>query len=171
MSELALTLLRFGFLALLWIFVIFTVIVLRRDLRAPRDSSVAKALTAPGVPPVQVSAVIGTEGRSWRRSNRKVAKGQATKLVVVEGELAGTVVPLDQAPVTIGRAADATLVLEDDYVSSRHTRLFLSDGHWLVEDLDSTNGTWIGKTRITTATVVPLGEQLRIGRTIIELRK
>lgn len=166
MSELALTLLRFGFLALLWVFVIATVIVLRRDLRAPRD--LGHALPTPsGAAAVTAEA---TE-RSWRRRSQKVPKGQATKLVVIEGELAGTVIPLDQAPITVGRAADATLVLEDDYVSSRHTRLFLSEGRWLVEDLDSTNGTWIGKTRITAATEVPLGEPLRIGRTIIELRK
>lgn len=161
MSELALTLLRFGFLALLWVFVIATVIVLRRDLRAPRDVGTAAS----------VAVATGPAQRGWRRRDSKTTRGQATRLVVVEGELAGTVVPLGQAPVTIGRAADATLVLEDDYVSSRHSRLFLSDGRWLVEDLDSTNGTWIGKTRVTAATEVPLGEPVRIGRTTIELRK
>jgi hypothetical protein len=161
-SELALTLLRFGFLTLLWIFVLTTVFVLRRDLRAPREAG-------PGA--AKVVAPTTAKERRWRRTEAKVPRGQATKLVVVEGELAGTVIPLAQAPVTIGRAADATLVLEDDYVSSRHTRLFLSEGQWVVEDLDSTNGTWIDKTRLTAATVLPLGQQLRIGRTVLELRK
>lgn len=163
MSELALTLLRFAFLALLWLFVIATVLVLRRDLRAPREAGTAASVA------IGATAVPVATGRKWRRP--KPAKGQASRLVVVEGELAGTEIPLDQAPVTIGRAPDATLVLEDDYVSSRHSRLFLSDGRWLVEDLDSTNGTWIGKTRITAATEVPIGEPLRIGRTTIELRR
>lgn len=163
MSELALTLLRFAFLALLWVFVIATVLVLRRDLRAPRELGTAGSITlGSGAAPV-------APGRKWRRP--KQAKGHASRLVVIEGELVGTEIPLGQAPVTIGRAPDATLVLDDDYVSSRHSRLFLSDGRWLVEDLDSTNGTWIGRTRITAATEVPLGEPLRIGRTTIELRK
>ena len=163
MSELALTLLRFAFLALLWVFVVATVLVLRRDLRAPREVGTAGSISLGSARPMTA------EARRWRRP--KTPKGQAGRLVVVEGELAGTEIPLDQAPVTIGRAPDATLVLDDDYVSSRHSRLFLSDGRWLVEDLDSTNGTWIGKMRITAATEVPIGEPIRIGRTTIELHK
>jgi len=89
---------------------------------------------------------------------------------VVEGSLAGTVVPLGATPVTIGRSQDCTVVLEDDYASSHHTRLSPHDGAWVVEDLGSTNGTWLDRTRVTTPTVLPIGQQLRVGRTVIELR-
>ncbi len=160
MSELALTLLRFGFLLLLWAFVLFIVSALRRDLAAPPDAPLAGTRTAAPVP---------APARATRRERVK-AKNTPRKLVVVEGGLSGTVVPLTSAPVTIGRAADSTLALTDDYASSHHARLYPHEGTWVVEDLGSTNGTWIDRTRLTGPTVLGIGQPLRIGRTVIELR-
>ena len=54
--------------------------------------------------------------------------------------------PLGSAPITIGRAPDSTLVIDDEYASARHARLFQHEGQWVAEDLGSTNGTWISKT-------------------------
>lgn len=154
MSELALTLLRFGFLALLWFFVLITVSVLRRDLLAPSPAEVAG----------------GTSNKPPRRPPRQ-ARSRARNLVVTHGSLEGTVLPLGTAPVTIGRASDNTLVVDDDYASSHHARIYPSEGRWIVEDGGSTNGTWIDRTRITGPTLLELGSPLRIGRTILELRK
>lgn len=156
MSELALTLLRFGFLLLLWLFVFFVISALRRDLIAPSDTPIAGTSV---VPPATDS------GRKRR------GKAGVSKLLVVEGSLAGTVVPLGSTQVTIGRAADCSLVLDDDYASSHHTRLYPHEGTWVVEDLGSTNGTWIDRTRVTGPTVIAPGQPLRVGRTVIELRK
>ena len=153
MSELALTLLRFGFLALLWFFVLLTISVLRRDLAAPSNTAVASGSTQ--VP---------------RRSPRQ-GRARPRNLVVTHGSLQGTVLPLGSAPVTIGRAADCTLVVDDDYASSHHAKLYQTEGRWIVEDTGSTNGTWIDRTRITGPTLLELGSPLRIGRTIFELRK
>ena len=97
--------------------------------------------------------------------------GTPRKLTVVEGELAGTVVPLGTSPITVGRASDSTLVLEDDYASSRHARFFPSDGQWIVEDLGSTNGTWIDRTRLTGPTVLRVGAKVRVGRTTLQLQR
>lgn len=70
------------------------------------------------------------------------------------------------------RAHDSTIVLDDDYASSRHARIYPDrDGQWIVEDLGSTNGTYLDRTRLTTATPIPLGAPIRIGKTVIELRK
>ena len=91
--------------------------------------------------------------------------------MVTEGSLVGTVIPLGTSSVTVGRAADSTLVLDDDYASSHHVRLYPHEGTWVVEDLGSTNGTWIDRTRVTGPTVLAMGQSLRIGRTVIELRK
>ncbi|MEI8083934.1 MAG: FHA domain-containing protein, partial [Actinomycetes bacterium] len=99
-----------------------------------------------------------------------VAAG-ARNLVVVDGSLKGTVLPLGTSTVTIGRAPDCTLVVDDDYASSHHARLYQSEGHWIIEDTGSTNGTWIERTRITGPTLIELGMPLRIGRTVFELRK
>jgi pSer/pThr/pTyr-binding forkhead associated (FHA) protein len=93
------------------------------------------------------------------------------KLAVIEGELSGTVIPLGNSPITVGRAADSTLVLKDDYASSRHARFFPSDGQWIVEDLGSTNGTWIDRTRITGPTVLRVGAKVRVGRTTLQLQR
>ena len=161
MSELALTLVRLGFLILLWVFVLMTVFVLRRDLRQPADAR-----------------PVGREGRPARATKPprppKVAKQQkvkGSKLVVIEGPLLGTIIPLESAQITIGRAPDSTLVIDDDYASSRHARVYPSEGSWVVEDLGSTNGTWIDRTRITSPTVLPVGAPLRVGRTTLQIQR
>ena len=161
MSELALTLVRLGFLTLLWTFVLVTVLALRRDLKAPADARPAsrerRAARAPRPPkPPKVA---------------KQQKVKGSKLVVIEGPLNGTIVPLGDVQITIGRAPDSTLVIDDDYASSRHARIYPSEGAWVVEDLGSTNGTWIDRTRITTPTVLPVGAPLRVGRTTLQIQK
>lgn len=157
MSALALTLLRFGFLLLLWAFVLFTVSALRKDLSAPQDAPLRGTRTVPQ--------------EQSRKPRQAKAKATARRLVVTEGSLVGTVIPLGTSSVTVGRAADSTLVLDDDYASSHHVRLYPHEGTWVVEDLGSTNGTWIDRTRVTGPTVLAMGQSLRIGRTVIELRK
>ena len=161
MSELALTLIRLGFLTLLWAFVLVTVLVLRRDLRMPAEARPVGRSGRPGRAPKPAK----------RPKGPKATKGKATKLVVIEGPLLGTVIPLTDTQVTIGRAPDSTLVIDDDYASSRHARIYLAEGTWIVEDLGSTNGTWIDRTRITTPTVLPVGAPLRVGRTTLQVQK
>jgi pSer/pThr/pTyr-binding forkhead associated (FHA) protein len=158
MSELGLTFARLAFLALLWGFVLLTVLVLRRDLRQPAQARPAGKLQRAPRPP-----------KPTRPSAQGKVKG--TKLLVVEGPLKGTVIPLNLGQVTIGRAPDSTLVIDDDYASSRHARVYPSEGTWVIEDLGSTNGTWIDRARITNPTVLPVGTPVRIGRTTLELRK
>ena len=157
MSELALTLVRLAFLGLLWLFVLLTVLVLRKDLRQPAE---ARPTGRPRQPKAPKPAKVARQ-----------AKVRGTKLVVTEGPLTGTVIPLNTAQVTIGRAPDSTVVIEDDYASSRHARVYPSEGAWVVEDLGSTNGTWIDRTRITTPTVLPVGVPLRVGRTTLQLQR
>jgi pSer/pThr/pTyr-binding forkhead associated (FHA) protein len=72
--------------------------------------------------------------------------------------------------VLIGRADDSTLVLTDDYASTRHARLSQRGAEWYVEDLGSTNGTYLDRAKVTTAVRVPMGTPVRIGKTVIELR-
>ncbi len=93
------------------------------------------------------------------------------QLLVTAGALAGTSLGLTDQQITIGRADDATLVLSDDYASTRHARLFPQDGQWLVEDLGSTNGTYLDRQKVTQPTPVPIGVPIRIGKTVLELRR
>jgi pSer/pThr/pTyr-binding forkhead associated (FHA) protein len=154
-SELTLTVLRLGFIAVLWVFVLAVAGVMRADLFGQRVSQRAKPPKASAPKPVAP----------------KAKRGTARTLVVVEGALAGTPIALADQPVTIGRAPDSTLVLDDDYVSSRHARLMPQQGRWLIEDMGSTNGTYLDRSRVSVPTVVPLGTPIRIGKTVLELRK
>jgi pSer/pThr/pTyr-binding forkhead associated (FHA) protein len=106
-----------------------------------------------------------------RQPPRPKARTQARKLVVTQGSLAGTSMPLGSTPITIGRADDSTLVLTDDYISSRHARLMPGQSSWLVEDLGSTNGTYLERQKVSRPTPVPIGSQIRVGKTVLELRR
>ncbi|MGW8062178.1 antibiotic biosynthesis regulator FhaB [Streptomyces ziwulingensis] len=172
MSELTLTVMRLGFLAVLWLFVIVAVQVIRSDLfgtrvtqRGARREAARpqQAATRQGqAPPPQRQQQSGGRGR----------RGAPTKLVVTEGTLTGTTVALQGQTITLGRAHDSTIVLDDDYASSRHARIYPDqNGQWIVEDLGSTNGTYLDRSRLTTPTPVALGAPIRIGKTVIELRK
>ena len=91
-------------------------------------------------------------------------------LVVTQGALAGTRITLADQPVMLGRADNSTLVIEDDYASNQHARLTPHGTDWFLEDLGSTNGTYLDRTRVTTPVKVPAGTPIRIGKTVIELR-
>jgi hypothetical protein len=157
-EELVLTVARIGFLVLLWIFVFTVVGVIRRDLFA-------------GVRSRLVAAPRGIGAAAPGAAAAKVRKGRAAhQLVVTAGALAGTRITLGEQPITIGRAEDSTLVITDDYASARHARLVPRSGQWLLEDLGSTNGTYLDRTKVNGPTPVPLGVPIRIGRTALELR-
>ncbi len=157
-SALVVSIVKYGLLALLWLFVIAAVRTVRGDLFG--TGRVGRAAAAPAA-----AAPTGRQGRGGGR------RSQARKLVVTEGALAGTTVTLGQAPITLGRSDDSTLVLTDDYASSRHARLVPGEDAWLVEDLGSTNGTYLGAAKVSRPTPVPLGQPIRIGKTVLELRK
>jgi pSer/pThr/pTyr-binding forkhead associated (FHA) protein len=167
MSELTLTVIRLGFLAVLWLFVLTAVSVMRSDLFgrrvAPRPSKSRAA--APATAPVKAPKP------SKPPKPAKGKRGVPSVLVITQGALSGTSVRLADAPVTLGRSQDSTIVLDDDYVSSRHARFFPRDGQWLVEDMGSTNGTYLDRAKVTEATPVKIGMPVRIGKTVVELRK
>lgn len=91
-------------------------------------------------------------------------------LVVTQGALAGTRITLSEQPVLLGRADNCTLVIEDDYASNQHARLSPHGPDWFLEDLGSTNGTYLDRSRVTTPVKVAAGTPIRIGKTVIELR-
>jgi pSer/pThr/pTyr-binding forkhead associated (FHA) protein len=152
-------LLRAIVLVLLWGFVIAAVVAVRHDVFGTRRRS-----TAPAAPAKQAAPAAPKPAASRK------TRGAARKLVVVEGSLAGQSFPLTQAGITIGRAEDSTVVLSDDYVSTRHARLLPRGEEWIVEDLGSTNGTYLDRRRISAATPIPPGGRIQVGKTVMELR-
>jgi len=157
MSELTLFLIRFAYLAILWIFVLSAISVIRTDMFGARMPEGARAAAA-------------------KRDQRppkpaKARRGAPTHVLVVGGDNQGERADLTQAPILIGRGPDAAIRLDDDYVSTRHARIASSGDQWFVEDLGSTNGTYIGSHRLTQPTTLQLGSKVRIGKTTLELRK
>lgn len=170
MSELTITLLRFGFLALLWIFIFAVIASQSRDLavgnkaRAAVESVRNKRNAARKDRPAKQPAANGsgpttTGGTRHRPQN----------LMIIEGPLAGSSFQLGSAPVLLGRSNEATVPLEDDYASGRHARLFPQGSRWFLEDLGSTNGTYVDGDPVTRALPVGPGTAIRIGKTVMEL--
>ncbi len=158
MPALILQLSRVGFLILLCLFVLAAMRVVRADLRWAGE--------------------IRTSDSGGRRRGRRDAGDPAaavrlvpTTLVVTAGALSGTRLRLGSpGPILIGRAEDSTLVLDDDYASTRHARITQQGNQYFLEDLGSTNGTYLDRVRVTTPTAIPVGVPIRIGRTVLELR-
>jgi hypothetical protein len=162
MSELTVTVVRLGLLAVLWVFVFSVVGVLRGDLFGTR---VTQRVATPKPRPAPVPKA---PAEPRRGANRRVP----THLLVTEGPLRGTTITLAQQSILIGRSPESTLVLEDDYASARHARIYPADGAWYVEDLDSTNGTFAGQQRVTgTPLKLDVGSTLKIGTTVLEMRR
>jgi pSer/pThr/pTyr-binding forkhead associated (FHA) protein len=161
MSTLTLLLIRLAFLAVLWLFVITAVGVVRTDLFGQSPSSRKQKRQRQNTRPRPARPARPARG----------GRGEPQRVLVTGGPLSGTTIPLTEQQITIGRSNDATLVLNDDYASSRHARLFPQDGQWIVEDLGSTNGTYLDRQKVTQPTPVPTGVPIRIGKTVLELRR
>ena len=170
-SELVLLLLRIGFLLLLWFFVFAVVYSLRADLfgmkvrKVPADGDAAAA-PAPSTPPAPARPA----------ASKPVTTGPATiatakRLVITSGPKAGLELALGAETLTIGRSSDSALVIRDDYTSSHHARLLLRGDSWAIQDLDSTNGTFVAGQRVSGNPVsLSLGTPVKVGATTFELR-
>lgn len=171
MSELVLLLLRIGFLVLMWFFVFGVVYSLRADLfgvharKLPAEATAgapAAAAAAPAAPPRPSSA---------RPSTGPATVATAKRLVITSGPKAGLELPLGSDAMTIGRSSESALVIRDDYTSSHHARLLLRGDTWAIQDLDSTNGTFVAGQRVTGGPVsLSLGTPVKVGATTFELR-
>lgn len=170
MSELALFLLRIGLVAVLWIFVFSIVSVIRRDLFGQRVASKAaggnarQTVSQAHIPNPPTGPV-----RVLQESDAPSSKS-ATKLVIIEGENAGKEIPLTGRELHIGRAMNSDLIITDEYASTQHAKLVLINDEWLVQDLNSTNGTFLGGTRVGIPAVVKLNTPVKVGKTVFELR-
>jgi hypothetical protein len=171
-SELVLLLLRIGFLLLLWFFVFGVVYSLRADLfgmkarKIPVEAGAGAAGAAAGSAPASTPP----------KPAKPVTSGPATvttakRLVITSGPKAGLELPLGTDTLTIGRSSDSALVIRDDYTSSHHARLLLRGDDWAIQDLDSTNGTFVAGQRVTGGAVaLALGTPIKVGATTFELR-
>ncbi len=159
MSDLVVLALKLLFLALLWLFVLFVGNVIRTDMFG-RKLAATDAGELRGV----------NELKKQKRKTARPAKKLPSRLRITRGKQQGLTLQLGES-VKIGRAADCQLILDDDYVSTRHAEIVRTDAGYVVEDLGSTNGTYVNNERITSATPFGTTDTLRIGRTLMVVEK
>jgi len=154
--ESLLTILKFCFLALLYLFFV-------RVVRA-----VWAEVTGPPAPPAPAPAPARREKQPRAASSRR---GGGGRLRILEPDkLKGRTYDV-AGELTIGRAAGCQIPLDDSYVSQLHARVFRRDGDLLVEDLGSTNGTYLNRKKVDGPVPLRRGDRLQIGRTVLELTK
>ncbi len=165
MGELTLLILRIAFLVILWAFVFAIVYALRSDLfgqkvrRMPAQAAIAAPSPSPSPSP------------SPRPAPAPATGGVAKRLVITSGAKGGLEIDLPEEQLTIGRSSESGLVIRDDYTSTHHARLLLWPDGWVIQDLDSTNGTYLDGERVMLPTPVPLNTPVKIGTTSFELRR
>lgn len=174
MSELTLLVLQLAFLLLLWGFVFFVIYSLRSDLfgqRARRMVPPAPLPAAAPAPAPRPSAGAEPATEPVARADPAATATTPRRLVITSGPREGVEIDLPSEQLTIGRSSESGLVIRDDYTSTHHARLMLWGDNWVIQDLDSTNGTFLDGTRVTLPTAVPPGTPVTIGTTTFELRR
>ena len=177
MSELTLLLLRVGFLVLMWFFVFAVVYSLRADLfgvkvrRMPEAQAPAPAAAAPPAAAAATAPAPSLPKAAPPVAGAPATLSSASRIVITSGPKAGLELPLGREPLTIGRSSESGLVIRDDYTSSHHARLVLWGEQWMLQDLDSTNGTWHDGQRVAAPVAVKIGAPIKVGATTFELRK
>lgn len=183
MSDLTLLILRLVFLLVLWGFVFAVVYALRTDLFGPRarreprlDVAAAAPAPVPPAPRVPLTPTFAQTPAAQTPASAPFSSPAATaqtarRLVITAGAKEGIEIPLSSQPLTIGRSSDSGLVIRDDYTSTHHARLMIMNDSWVIQDLDSTNGTFIDGSRVVVPTQVPLNTPIKIGTTSFELRR
>ena len=185
MSELTLLVLRLAFLILMWFFVFVVVYALRSDLFGQRARklpasaaagapfAVTTAVAAPATAPVAATAAAAPALATASTARRTPQPDASTprRLVITSGPREGMEIDLPPEQLTIGRSSESGLVIRDDYTSTHHARLMLWNDQWVVQDLDSTNGTFLAGSRVMLPTPVPPGTPVTIGTTSFELRR
>ncbi|MEA2452664.1 MAG: hypothetical protein QOG04_1374 [Actinomycetota bacterium] len=153
MPDIVLDILKYVFLAVLYIFVARAVRAVMIELK-----------------PAAAPATSRGSAPATKSSPRKVKKTPKHATIVEGGSTSGKNFDLGQE-LTIGRADKCHVVLDDTYVSQVHARIFARGESYFIEDLGSTNGTYLNRKRVGGATELQRGDRVKIGKTVLEMRK
>ena len=151
MPVFVLTILKIVFLALLYLFISRAIRVIYLDLVGPRVPRASKPTASSAAP---------------RRR-----KAPPKELFVTDAEGGSRTYPMTQEPLQIGRSESCQVILQDTYASQMHARVYPKDGEWFVEDLGSTNGTYLNRVKVSQPAPVGPGDEIRIGKTSLEVRR
>lgn len=175
MPPIILTVLQALFLLLLYVFVARAVRAVLKD--------VSPASTRPRRP--RPAAQAGPAAKKGRRKGGLASGAQSTarqrseqppriaprEIVVHSPTGAPRVIGLGAETITFGRNPASTVTLDDPYISDRHARVYNDGKRWLVADEGSTNGTFLNQVKVSEPTPIAAGDQLGIGKTVVEVRK
>jgi len=158
-SEFLVAVLRIAYLALLWVLILFLARTVRTDMFGRRVVARTGAPASEASPP---------------KAHRKARRGAGREpipgaLRIISGSRAGLVIQMSDR-ILVGRGGDSNLPIEDDYASTHHAEFTQGiDGAWFIEDLRSTNGTYVNGQRIEEPTRLSIGDEVRIGRTTMSV--
>jgi pSer/pThr/pTyr-binding forkhead associated (FHA) protein len=163
MTDSVLELLNYALLALLYLFFARVLWAVWSEVRGPRVGHLVPA------PVQEMDPTVPAPAPSQARSNKRAKRGQVTRLVVVQPrERKGAQFAL-VGELSIGRLATCTICIPDDaFVSANHARLYTIDGVTYVEDLGSTNGSYLNGARLGSVQAMTVGDRLQIGSTVLE---
>lgn len=176
MSEQLLTILKFILLAVIYLFFFRVLRAVWAEItpsksaplapaKQPRQAKGAKASRARGGVAAQ-PGVVAPGGAGAPPPRAAAATGS---LVVIEPpEQRGRRYSL-ASELNIGRAAGCEVTIDDTFVSQVHARVFARSGNYLVEDLGSTNGTYLNRKKVAGPMTMQRGDRLQVGNTVLEL--
>jgi hypothetical protein len=162
-SEQLLNILKLCLLALIYLFLVRVVRAVWAEVAVPSQVDGGRRPRRGRAPaPVVATPAAPNRGRTGR--------GTPTELVAVEPpDQVGRRYPLGDE-ITVGRAAGCQVTVDDTYVSQLHARVFTRDGQLFVEDLGSTNGTYLNRVKVAGPMGMQKGDRLQVGNTVLEVR-
>jgi hypothetical protein len=160
-SEQLLNILKLCLLALVYLFLVRVVRAVWAEVSVT-STDTGRRPRRRGAVPAAAPAPAAPRGRKLR--------GSPTELVAVEpADQVGRRYPLGDE-ITVGRAAGCQVTVDDTYVSQLHARVFTREGQLFVEDLGSTNGTYLNRVKVAGPMVMQKGDRLQVGNTVLEVR-
>ena len=166
--EQLLTILKLCLLAVLYLFFLRVLRAVWVEVNGPKQPAQAPAVPA-GRVPVGPAAVAAAPPPAGEAKGRRARKAKASQLTVVEpADQRGRVFDVADE-LTVGRAAGCGITIDDTYASQLHARVFQREGKVFVEDLGSTNGTYLNRNKVSGPMVFGRGDKLQIGNTVLEL--
>ena len=187
MSEQVLNVLKLSLLGLIYLFFARVLWTVRSEVRAPRPQPMTRA--AASQPPAQQQpvpapsphaptapqsrpATPASEAPATKRTRKppKGRGGRAARLVILEPrQRRGVAIAVTNTEITLGRDPQCTISIQDDsFVSTLHLRIYDFDGQPMVEDLNSTNGTFVNGNRLHGSRLLQPGDRIQVGTTVIE---